>query len=91
MGCLVGQHRWADDVTTGKDMIDICFLFSVNRDETRAIDGDAGVFCTNQAAVGLTADRDKHLVELFCKGGAFAFEGNVEPSVCCVDMANPGI
>ena len=68
-------------------MIDICFLFSVNRDETRAIDGDAGVFCTNQAAVGLTADRDKYLVELFYKGGTFVFEDDVEPSVCCADMA----
>ncbi len=60
---LVRQHRLADDVADGEDVVDVGAHLAVDGDEAALVDGDAGRLGADQLAVRPAADRDQHGVE----------------------------
>ena len=75
---LVRQHRLADDVADGVDVLHIGFLLFVDSNETALINLYAGGFGVNQFAIGAAANREQHAVEGVVRRNLLALERNLE-------------
>ena len=78
MGRLMGQHRVSDHIPNGKNVRNVGSLSPIHGDKSAFVHCHAGLFCSNQSAVGTTSYGEQHLIENSGAWCALAFKEDLK-------------
>ena len=90
VGRLVRQHRLADDVADGEDVMDVGPHLAVDLDEAVLVHGDPRRVGADRRPVRPAADRHQNRVECFRFRAVRAFIGDGEPLLFGLDRRHLG-